>query len=194
MYIVFLFNHLALQLADGWNSAERSAKQRDADADWKALFMAGSAKISKTEFDVLIIEDDLDDAYLLKRALNKVAAEKNVTLAVTHSVNGLDALGSVARDDLLNRLPDVIVVDLNMPLVDGDRFLVLLRTDMRLGDVPAAVLTTSTEKPVHAKAMASGANAVFSKPNSQDELVEIARQILSMGGFPPSVTVGGAVI
>ncbi len=147
----------------------------------------------KTEFDVLIIEDDLDDAYLLKRALNKVAAEKNVTLAVTHRVNGLDALGSVARDDLMSRLPDVIVVDLNMPLVDGDRFLDLLRTDFRLCDVPAAALTTSTEKPVHAKALASGANAVFSKPNSQDELVEIARQILRMGGFPPSGAVGAAV-
>ncbi len=147
----------------------------------------------KMEFDVLIIEDDLDDAYLLKRALNKVAAEKNVTLAVTHRVNGMDALGSVARDDLMSRLPDVIVVDLNMPLVDGDRFLDLLRTDFRLREVPAAVLTTSTEKPVHAKALASGANAVFSKPNSQDELVEIARQILRMGGFPPSGALGAAV-
>ncbi len=147
----------------------------------------------KMEFDVLIIEDDLDDAYLLKRALNKVAAEKNVTLEVTHRVNGLDALGLVARDDLMSRLPDVIVVDLNMPLVDGDRFLDLLRTDFRLREVPAAVLTTSTEKPMHAKALASGANAVFSKPNSQDELVEIARQILRMGGFPPSGALGAAV-
>ena len=156
--------------------------------------MAGSTKEPRTAFDVLIIEDDLDDAYLLKRALNKVAAEKSISIAVTHSVNGMDALGSVARDDLLNRLPDVIVVDLNMPLVDGDRFLDLLRKDMRLQDVPAAVLTTSTEKPVHAKAMASGANAVFSKPNSQGELVEIARQILRMGGFPPSGAIGAAVV
>ncbi len=156
--------------------------------------MAGSSKEPKTAFDILIIEDDFDDAYLLKRALNKAAAEKNITLAVTHTVNGLDALGTMARDDLMNRLPDVIVVDLNMPLVDGDRFLDLLRMDLRLGDVPAAVLTTSTEKPVHAKALASGADAVFSKPNSQDELVEIARKILRMGGFPPSAAVAAAVV
>lgn len=131
--------------------------------------------------EVLIIEDDQDDAYLLKRALNKAAAERKVTLGVTHSVNGMDGLGRVARSDVLSRLPDVIVVDLNMPVVDGDRFLMALREDLRLRSVPAAVLTTSTERPVHAKALASGADVVFSKPNTQDELVEIARQILHLG-------------
>jgi CheY-like chemotaxis protein len=53
---------------------------------------------------------------------------------------------------------------------------------MQLRAVPAVVLTTSTEKPVHAQALASGANAVFSKPDTQEELVEIARRILQMGG------------
>ncbi len=149
---------------------------------------------AKTTFDVLIIEDDLDDAYLLKRALNKVAIESNITLAVKHSLNGLDALGAVARSDMMSRLPDVIVVDLNMPVVDGDRFLGLLRTDLRLGEVPAAVLTTSTEKPVHAKALASGADAVFSKPSTQAELVEIARKILAMGGCAAGEAKGSAAV
>ncbi len=143
---------------------------------------------SGKSFEVLIVEDDLDDAYLLKRALNVAAQENQVTLGVTHQVNGMDALGAVARGDLTSRLPDVIVVDLNMPLVDGDRFLDQLRTKLQLGDVPAAVLTTSTEKPVHARALASGANVVFAKPNSQDELIEIARQILALGGCAPRGT------
>lgn len=130
---------------------------------------------------ILIIEDDQDDAFLLKRALDVAAAEANVMLGVTHMINGLDGLGSVARADMLNRLPDVIVVDLNMPLVDGDRFLSALREDLLLGQVPAAVLTTSTERPVHARALASGADIVFSKPDTQGELVEIARRILAMG-------------
>jgi two-component system response regulator len=132
--------------------------------------------------DVLIIEDDRDDAYLLKRALNTAALESGVTLDVTYKVNGMDGLGAVAVGDVLSRLPSIIVVDLNMPVVDGGRFLDFLRGDMRLGNVPAVVLTTSTEKPVHAQALAAGANAVFSKPNSQEELVEIARRILHMSG------------
>ncbi len=132
--------------------------------------------------EVLIIEDDRDDAFLLKRALNTAALESGVTLDVTHRVNGMDGLGAVAVSDVLTRLPAIIVVDLNMPVVDGERFLDFLRGDMRLGDVPAVVLTTSTEKPVHAQALAAGANAVFSKPNTQEELVEIARRILRMSG------------
>jgi two-component system, chemotaxis family, chemotaxis protein CheY len=144
--------------------------------------MSSSAEEDRKTCQVLIIEDDQDDAFLLKRALNAAALEHGITLGVTHKVNGMDALGSVARSDILGRLPAVIIVDLNMPVLDGGRFLDFLRADMQLRGVPAVVLTTSTEKPVHAQALASGANAVFSKPNTQEELVEIARRILHMGG------------
>jgi len=144
--------------------------------------MSSSAEVDRKTCQILIIEDDQDDAFLLKRALNAAALENGVALGVTHNVNGLDALGSVARSDILSRLPAVIIVDLNMPVLDGGRFLDFLRADMQLRGVPAVVLTTSTEKPVHAQALASGANAVFSKPDTQEELVEIARRILRMGG------------
>jgi CheY-like chemotaxis protein len=152
--------------------------------------MVEESNIDRIVCKILIIEDDRDDAYLLKRALNAAAAERNIALGLTHVVNGLDALGSVARSDVLNHLPDVIVVDLNMPLVDGDRFLGALREDLLLRATPAAVLTTSTEQPVHARALASGANVVFCKPDTQDELVEIARRILDMGA--PAIVQTGA--
>jgi CheY-like chemotaxis protein len=146
------------------------------------VYMSSNMEIDRKTCQVLIIEDDQDDAFLLKRALNAAAFEHGITLGVSHSFNGLDALGSVARADILSRLPAVIIVDLNMPVLDGGRFLDFLRADMQLRSVLAVVLTTSTEKPVHAQALASGADAVFSKPDTQDELVEIARRILRMGG------------
>jgi CheY-like chemotaxis protein len=144
--------------------------------------MSTRAEMDRKTCQILIIEDDQDDAFLLKRALNAAAFEHGITLGVSHNVNGLDALGSVARADILSRLPAVIIVDLNMPVLDGGRFLDFLRADMQLRSVLAVVLTTSTEKPVHAQALASGADAVFSKPDTQEELVEIARRILRMGG------------
>jgi CheY-like chemotaxis protein len=144
--------------------------------------MSSNMEIDRKTCQVLIIEDDQDDAFLLKRALNAAAFEHGITLGVSHNVNGLDALGSVARADILSRLPAVIIVDLNMPVLDGGRFLDFLRADMQLRSVLAVVLTTSTEKPVHAQALASGADAVFSKPDTQEQLVEIARRILRMGG------------
>ena len=109
------------------------------------VYMSSNMEIDRKAYQVLIIEDDQDDAFLLKRALNAAAFEHGITLGVSHSVNGLDALGSVARSDILSRLPAVIIVDLNMPVLDGGRFLDFLRADMQLRAVPAVVLTTSTE-------------------------------------------------
>lgn len=129
---------------------------------------------------VLIIEDDPDDAFLLKRALTSAGEARGLALSIKHSRDGLDGMGSVAISDLRMHLPDVIIVDLNMPVMDGGRFLRLLRTEMEFGEIPTAVLTTSTEEPVHAAALQAGANAVFSKPNTQAELVVIAHQILDM--------------
>jgi len=129
---------------------------------------------------VLIIEDDPDDAFLLKRALNSAGEARGLTLTIKHSRDGLDGMGSVALSDLRSHLPDVIIVDLNMPVMDGGRFLRLLRSEMELGEIPTAVLTTSTETPVHEAALQAGANAVFAKPNTQAELVVIAHRILDM--------------
>jgi CheY-like chemotaxis protein len=129
---------------------------------------------------VLIIEDDPDDAFLLKRALSSAGEARGQALTIKHSRDGLDGMGSVALSDLRSHLPDVIIVDLNMPVMDGGRFLQLLRNEMEFGEIPTAVLTTSTEKPVHEAALLAGANAVFAKPNTQAELVVIAHQILDM--------------
>ncbi len=74
--------------------------------------MSSSAEADRKTCQILIIEDDQDDAFLLKRALNAAALENGVALGMTHNVNGLDALGSVARSDILSRLPAVIIVDL----------------------------------------------------------------------------------
>ncbi len=139
--------------------------------------MANDESVGR-EVEILIIEDDRDDAYLLTRALNEVAWERGLKLDIRHSVNGLDAMGEVALRDLVNRLPKVVVVDLNMPVMDGGRFLKMLRAEMGLPDLKAVVLTTSTEKTVHDQARASGADLVFSKPSEQKELVAIARKIL----------------
>jgi len=143
--------------------------------------MTAGEATAKFDVEVLIIEDDQDDAYLLTRALKQVARERGQKIDVRHSLNGLDALGEVARKDVLNRLPDVVVVDLNMPVMDGGRFLRLLRRDALLPDLCAVVLTTSTEKPVHDEARANGADLVFAKPSEQRELIAIARQILDFG-------------
>lgn len=146
--------------------------------------MAKKEKFEPGSCGVLIVEDDRDDAYLISRALNLAAAQRNLRIGLSHCLNGLEALIRVSGDDEHRLRPDVVVVDLNMDVVNGDQFLGALREDPHLSEVPAAVLTTSTERWVHVKALASGADIVFSKPNSQEELLEIAHQILELGARP----------
>jgi len=67
-----------------------------------------------------------------------------------------------------------------MPVMGGELFLRRLRGEFGLGKVPAVVLTTSDEKPIHAAAFISGANYVFVKPNSFAELMIIANKVIEV--------------
>jgi len=127
---------------------------------------------------VLIIEDDEHDAFLLKRALNTVASQANIPLRIKRLANGLEALGAVARHDLKSDLFDVVIVDLNMPVMDGVKFLHLLREEFKFENLRAVVLTTSDEAPVRDAARQAGADDVFVKPSTLSELVDVVRAIL----------------
>jgi CheY-like chemotaxis protein len=130
---------------------------------------------------VLLIEDDPDDVYLFERALDHVKARDGREVVLDRAGDGLDASYQVAIDDLTSRLPDVVVLDLNMPRLDGMKFLHALRTTFGVRDLPVVVLTTSTATPIHDDAMTAGADKVFVKPDHADALLEIAADIIDRG-------------
>ncbi len=129
-------------------------------------------------FDVVIVEDDPDDARLLDRALHRVARADGRSLRVAHHRNGWEALRAVGRSDVLDELPDFVVVDLNMPVMDGMRFLRLLRRELRLPDLPAFVLTTSDRPEIHCAAREMGADRVFHKPDGHRDLVAVVEAMM----------------
>jgi two-component system, chemotaxis family, chemotaxis protein CheY len=129
---------------------------------------------------ILIVEDDQDDMLLLDRALRSAGKEMGVTVEISHSGNGFDALSVVALGDLTSKLPDVAVIDLNMPVMRGELFLRRLRGEFGLKNVPTIVLTTSDETSIHAAALSSGADYVFVKPNSYSELLVIAGKVMEV--------------
>lgn len=128
---------------------------------------------------VLIIEDDQDDVFLFKRALDGVRRILNREIECDEVDNGLDAIFLVSRQEITEKLPDVLVLDLNMPRLDGIKFLRSLRKSLLLKDLPVFVLTTSTAKSIHEEAMRAGADKVFVKPNDSDALLAIALEIVA---------------
>lgn len=139
-----------------------------------------------SECRIVLIEDDPDDVFLFRRALESVRLVPERVIAFEHIDNGLDALYLVSKRDLTGRLPDVLVLDLNMPRLDGVKFLKTMRTSFQLRDVPVFVLTTSTENAVHAEATRAGADKVFVKPDSAAALLTIAQEIVERGVLRPA--------
>ncbi len=86
---------------------------------------------------ILLVEDDDVDAMTVKRALKdlKVANE------LVHETNGEEALGHLRNTD--NKIPCVILLDLNMPKMNGIDFLKIAKEDEELRKLPVIVLTTS---------------------------------------------------
>lgn len=89
--------------------------------------------------DILLIEDDTIEVMKLERTLSKVETKHNIVKAS----NGEEAL------EILNsgqKLPDIILLDLNMPRMSGIEFLEVVKDDMILQYLPTIILTTSENR------------------------------------------------
>ena len=89
---------------------------------------------------ILLVEDDNVDAMTVKRAFKDL----NVTNPLIHSVNGEIALEFLQEQN--NEKPCVILLDLNMPKMNGKEFLKVIKANEELKQIPVIVLTTSTEE------------------------------------------------
>jgi CheY-like chemotaxis protein len=91
---------------------------------------------------ILLVEDEPADAHLLRVALH----ESRVDAEVEHVVDGREALEYLRCQGgrfALARRPDLILLDLNMPRMDGREFLAEIRDDQSLRSIPVVVLSTS---------------------------------------------------
>ena len=85
---------------------------------------------------ILLIEDDTIEVMKFNRTLSKLDVSHNIIVAT----NGEEAMKVLTEETLL---PDIILLDLNIPKVNGIEFLGTLKADERLKYIPAIVLTTS---------------------------------------------------
>lgn len=89
---------------------------------------------------ILLVEDDRIDAMTVKRALKDL----KVTNQLVHTVNGEEALDYLRNES--NKKPCVILLDLNMPKMNGIEFLKITKGEEGLKKIPVVVLTTSREE------------------------------------------------
>lgn len=121
-------------------------------------------------YDVLLVEDDVADAMLIQDALAERGARN-----LTQVPDGISALDYLRDPD--NERPDLIVLDLNMPRMNGREFLAVVKEDPELRTIPVVVLTTSAAPDDVTGAYQHHANAYVTKPVNLEEFEAAVRSI-----------------
>jgi len=127
---------------------------------------------------ILLVEDNPDDEMLLLRAFKKNHILNRVIVA-RDGVEALDYLfstGEYAGNDS-EPLPQLILLDLKLPKINGHEVLKRLRADERTKYIPVVVLTSSTEEQDLINSHDLGANGFVQKPVDFNEFVETANQL-----------------
>ena len=120
---------------------------------------------------ILLVEDDQVDVMTVKRALGEI----RVTNPVINRENGEEALKFLR--DPGNERPCIILLDLNMPIMNGIEFLRVVKQDALLKRIPVVVLTTSEEQPDKIKSFDLGVAGYMAKPVDYRQFVELMRTL-----------------
>jgi len=141
---------------------------------------------------ILLVEDNPDDEALTLRALQK----NNIINEVVVARDGVEALdflfgtgAHVGRD--LSLMPEVILLDINLPKINGLEVLEKIRANERTRLLPVVILTTSNEEQDKIKSYTLGANSFIRKPVDFQQFSEAIRQLgvywLLLNQAPPLV-------
>ncbi len=120
---------------------------------------------------VLLVEDDTIDAMTVRRAFKDL----NLTNPLAHALNGEEALAYLENPE--NERPCVILLDLNMPKMNGIEFLKIVKADPSLKRIPVVVLTTSNEERDIVESFRSSVAGYIVKPVDYTEFVEAMRTV-----------------
>jgi two-component system response regulator len=126
---------------------------------------------------ILLVEDNPDDVKLTLRALRKSNILNEVVVA-SDGVEALDYLFSTGKYSGGSTVrPQVVLLDLNMPRVNGLEVLQKIRADERTRLLPVVVLTTSSEDRDRIESYGLGANSFVRKPVDFNEFAEAVKQL-----------------
>jgi CheY-like chemotaxis protein len=135
---------------------------------------------------ILLVEDNEDDEKLTLRALKK----NHILNEVVVARDGVEALTYLFPASGANVLPQVILLDLNLPRVNGVEVLKRVRSEERTKFLPVVVLTSSKQEEDIARSYAVGANAYVRKPVEFAEFMEAVRALgcfwLLLNESPPA--------
>jgi CheY-like chemotaxis protein len=140
---------------------------------------------------ILLVEDNADDEILTLRALkqNKISNDVVIARDGAEALDFLFATGAYAGRNL-NIMPQVVLLDLKLPKMNGLEVLRRLRADERTKLLPVVILTSSNEEQDRIQGYSLGANSYVRKPVDFNQFSNAARQLglywLVLNELPPA--------
>jgi CheY-like chemotaxis protein len=127
------------------------------------------------QIEVLLVEDDPGDVLMTREAFQdyKIANQLHVVQ------DGADALSFLRHEGEFSQAPrpDLVLLDLNLPRVDGREVLQAIKSDAELASIPVVVLTTSEAEEDVLRSYSLHANAYVTKPVDFERFINVIRQI-----------------
>jgi len=136
---------------------------------------------------ILLVEDDEDDVFFMRRALSKTKIDHQMQVAsngeeALHYLEGAGPFGDRAQ----HPMPDVVFLDLKLPFVNGFEVLERIRQVSALAGLDVVVLTSSPEDRDRNRATALRALAYCVKPPTEQMLLEVFRLVPALANAAPA--------
>ena len=138
--------------------------------------------------EILLVEDNLGDIRLTREAFKDCKLLNNLH----HVEDGVEAMAFLRREGAYTAAPrpDLILLDLNLPRMDGRNVLTAIKQDEALKRIPVIILTTSDDEQDVLKAYHLHANCFITKPIALERFLEVVRSIeefwLTIVRLPPN--------
>jgi two-component system chemotaxis response regulator CheY len=120
---------------------------------------------------VLVVEDSPTMRQLIVFALKRIRG-----LQIVEANDGVGGLKKLSAEKF-----DLIMTDINMPIMDGLKLVSLIRNDPQYTEVPVVVITTEGAQEDRDRALALGANEYITKPIQTAKILEVVRRLLNLG-------------
>ena len=124
----------------------------------------------RNRLNALVVEDSPPMRKMIVFALSRIRE-----LHVVEADDGVDALRKLAAQPL-----DIILTDINMPIMDGLKLVRRVRSDEALKSIPIVIITTEGAEEDRQRALALGANAYITKPIQAPQVIQLVRETLKL--------------
>lgn len=141
--------------------------------------MSDQSSTPDQEVEILLVEDNPGDVRLLKERL----ANTPITNTIHVTTDGQEALDFLHQSDKFENAPypDLILLDFNLPRINGDEVLAELQDSPELSQIPVIMMAGSEAEKDRVQSEAPGANTYIPKPLSSDDIIAFAKSFEHFG-------------